>query len=79
MKVFKEMIMTKKAVKRVMKKKSQLKKQAKRQQKQQRIIQPVGLRYGHRQYGNADSTLLQLRNQNQTSIDYINSITSAFW
>ena len=74
--------MTKKAVKRVMRKKRQLKKQVKKrqqqqQEQQQRVMQPMMMGYGHQMYGNADGTMQQLRNQNQTTIDQINSMTSA--
>ena len=40
------------------------------------MIQPIGLGYGHQQYGNADIIMQQLWNQNQTTIDQINSMTS---
>ena len=72
--------MTRKAVKRVMKKKRQLKKQVKRQQQQeqqQMMRPPMMMGYGHQMYGNADGTMQQLRNQNQTTIDQINSMTAA--
>ena len=73
--------MTKKAVKRVTKRKRQLKKQVKRQQQQEQpqMMRPqmMMMGYGHQMYGNADGTMQQLRNQNQTTIDQINSMTSA--
>ena len=80
MTVFNEIQMTKKAVKRVMKKRRQLKKQVKRQQQQEQpqMMRPqMMMGYGHQMYGNADGTMQQLRNQNQTTIDQINSMTSA--
>ena len=51
-------------------------KQVKRQQQQQ-VMKSIGFSYGHQQYGNADSVMQQLRNQNQTTIDQINSMVSA--
>ena len=79
MKVFNEIQMTKKAVKKVMKKKRQLKKKVKRQQQQeqqQMMRPPMVMGYGHQMYGNADGIMQQLRNQNQTTIDQINCMTS---
>ena len=71
--------MAKKAVKRVMKKKRQLKKQVKRQeqQEQQQMMRPqMMMGYGPKQYGNADGTMQQVRNQ--TLIDRFNNMTSEF-
>ena len=72
--------MTKKAVKRVMKKKRKLKKQVKRkqQQEQQQMMRPpMMMGYGPQMYGNADGTMQQLRNQNQSTVDNLNSMSSA--
>ena len=74
MNVFNGIQMTRKAVKRVMKKKRQLKKQVKRQQQQeqpQMMSPPMMMGYGHQMYGNADLTMQQIRNQNQTFNDQI--------
>ena len=75
-------------MRKIIKKKRQLRKQVKhvkhedikkpsQEQQQQRALQPIGLGYGHQMYGNADGMIQQLRNQNQTSIDKINSMSSA--
>ena len=76
-----------KAVRKIIKKR-QLRKQVKhvnhegvnakkpsQEQQQQRALQPIGLGYGHQMYGNA-MEIQQLRNQNQSSIDRINSMSS---
>ena len=73
-----------KAVRKIIKKR-QLRKQVKhvntkkpsQEQLPVKTLQPIGLGYGHQMYGNADGTIQQLRNQNQTTIDHINSMTSA--
>ena len=75
--------MTKKSIRRILKKKYQVKKKIKKQTKPQNnqqnnqqnksLMQPLGLGYEHQQYGNPDLAIQQMCNQNQSTMDQINS------